>query len=201
MQSSGPHYIPRNSQYQEAQPLLFKDGDHEYVGASFRDSTATSFYPDKVHFVIREPLMSIEYKRDHNLPVSSTVIEMLQYRESTYPFLQREVKRMAMGTVTTAEGSKDSVAYAARDWLEGERFYILTGEGTRHDWHLEVSRTRAQQDDGFRHVGMQTFRIDDPVRNDDDGLFLWGNREDGEDVLVTWRSPVYKLCISNVPSG
>jgi hypothetical protein len=201
MQSSGPHYIPRNSQYQEAQPLLFKDGDHEYVGASFWDSTATSFYPDKVHFVIREPLMSIEYKRDHNLPVSSTVIEMLQYRESTYPFLQKEVKRMAMGTITTAEGSKDSVAYAARDWLEGERFDILTGEGTRHDWHLEVSRTRAQQDDGFRHVGMQTFRIDDPVRNDDDGLFLWGNREDGEDVLVTWRSPVYKLCISNVPSG
>jgi hypothetical protein len=172
--------------------LYFKDGNHDYVGASFWDSTATNFYSDKLHFVIREPLISIEFNRDHNLPLTSTVIRMLQYREPTYSFLQREVKRMAMGMVTTAAGGKDNVAYAARDWLERERFDHLTGEGTRHNWHLEVSRTQVQQDDGFRHVGMQTFRIDDPVRSDDDGLFLWGNREDGVDGLVTWRSPVYK---------
>jgi hypothetical protein len=37
-------------------------------------------------------------------------------------------------------------------------------------------------------------QADGPVRNDDDdGLFLWGNREDGEDGLVTWRSSVYKV--------
>jgi hypothetical protein len=141
--------------------LYFKDGNHDYVGASFWDSTATNFYSDKLHFVIREPLISIEFNRDHNLPLTSTVIRMLQYREPTYSFLQREVKRMAMGMVTTAAGGKDNVAYAARDWLERERFDHLTGEGTRHNWHLEVSRTQVQQDDGFRHVGMQTFRIDE----------------------------------------
>jgi hypothetical protein len=134
---------------------------------------------DKVHITIQEVVVSPGYSP------SRSVARTLQLREVTYSCLQREVMKLAIGMVAMTN------SYTARDWIEKERFQDLTCAGTRHRWHPEVSRTPSQQDDGFKYVGMQTFRIDDGK------LSAWGNRKDGEDGLVTWRSSVYKAaCIT-----
>jgi hypothetical protein len=84
-------------------------------------------------------------------------------------------------------------SYIARNWLEKERFENLTCAGTRHYGHLEVSRTPSEHDNGFEYVGMQTYRLDDGK------LFVWENREDSDDGLVTWRSSVCKAAYTTRP--
>jgi hypothetical protein len=72
---------------------------------------------------------------------------------------------MAVSMVANSRAADGKVNYSVKDWLEKECFKQLSRSGTRHHWHIEVSRARSQHDDSFQYVGMQTFRIGDEAKS------------------------------------